>query len=104
MTPMYVPRESVSMLLALPDAPNKAVCVVIPYKGYEVSVAMDSSHRADADLRRSSLCVFSTNDASTNVTPTLFPEFGSSDVPAHAGSLMLAFSRIDELVAATTSP
>lgn len=104
MNPMYVPRESVSMLLALPDIANKAVCVVIPYKGYEVSVAMDSSHRADADLSRSSLCVFSTNDGSTNVTQTLFPEFGSSDVPAHAGSLMLAFARIDELLAAATSP
>jgi hypothetical protein len=45
----------------LPVSHNKCVCTKIPYKGFEISISMDSSH-GDGDLFRSDIRVYDDKD------------------------------------------
>jgi hypothetical protein len=54
---IYTPRASIDMLYVLPQRKNTQVCTKIEYKGFEISIAMDSSH-GDGDLRRSDIRVY----------------------------------------------
>lgn len=53
----YVPR-GVVMLMRQREAPsNPCVCVKLPYRGYEISLSLDSSH-GPGDLRRGDFRVY----------------------------------------------
>jgi hypothetical protein len=71
------------------------VCVKVPYKGYEVSIAMDDSCGAFDYYGRGDIAVFHGGD---NVTVTMFgalPERGT--LPADAETLKALFHKIDLL-------
>ena len=57
---IYTPRITIDLLkhfiLAGGDS-NPCTCTKIPFKGYEISISMDSSH-GPGDLRRSDIRVF----------------------------------------------
>lgn len=57
---IFTPRTSIEMLGTVyfnARGTNPAVNTVIAYKGYEISIAMDSSH-TDGDLSRSEIMVW----------------------------------------------
>lgn len=89
--PIYTPRDSIDMLFALKDEPNKATCTVIPYLGYTISIAMDSSH-SDGNLRRTDIRIY---DGEEDITCHVMQHHG--DVPGNAANLLLAFKAIDLL-------
>ena len=59
---IYTPRESIDMLFhpLVREQANKQVCTKIEYKGYEISISMDSSH-GPGHLTRSDIRVFRGN-------------------------------------------
>jgi hypothetical protein len=59
---IYTPRVSIDMLThpATAGLKNKQVCTKIDFKGFEISIAMDSSH-GPGDLFRSDIRVFDNN-------------------------------------------
>lgn len=95
-TAIYTPRVCIDMTLAMPKSRNKATSTKIPYHGFEISIAMDSSH-GDGDLSRSDIVV---HDASgTDVTFRVLPAYaGRGVVPATADALKAIFIAIDTLV------
>lgn len=60
MSSIYTPRGSIDLLLnpLTQDITNKQVCTKIEFRGYEISISMDSSH-TNGDLFRSDIRVFS---------------------------------------------
>ena len=92
---IYAPRGVVTLLRMTPHSRNPSVCVKLPYKGYEISIAMDSSH-GDGDLRRSDITVDDPNGV--DVTFALLSEYDGI-VPATTDVLKELFASIDELVA-----
>jgi hypothetical protein len=97
LSPIWAPRSVVRALLANPDEANKALCMKIPVQGYELSIALDSSH-GPGDLTRSNLRIFSPSGA--DVTWSVLPEYAERGcVPACAQTLQEAFAAIHELVA-----
>lgn len=60
---IWIPRPMISEIIRNSQRPegqrlhNVQVCVKIPYKGLEISIACDSSH-TDGDLKRSDIRVF----------------------------------------------
>lgn len=74
-----------------------SACTKIPYKGYEISIAMDDSCGVMEDYRRSSICVFRDCDGE-NVTLMFSPE-GRHELPADAETLQQIFLKIDGLTA-----
>ena len=94
MSSIYLPRSSFEDMVRDGRA---LACVKIPYKGYEISIAMDDSCGAFRDLQRSDLCVFDVDGE--NVTKKLFDLPGSwGIVRADAENLKVAFSLIDKVV------
>ena len=71
--------------------PNQA-CTKIPYKGYEISIAMDDSCGAFDTLRRSDICVFRDWDGK-DVTNDFYKDGGTCE--ANANNLRNIFSMID---------
>ncbi len=101
---IYTPRVCIDMLLGMPEQRNKSVCTKIPYKGYEISLSMDSSH-GTGDLFRSDILVF--DAGGDNVTRAIYPDVSYPDgtactVHGDAVSLIEAFRRIDELTKCQT--
>lgn len=93
---IYTPRVCISLLFADPTQKNKSVCTKIPYRGYTISIAMDSSH-GDGDLFRSDILVDNANGDC--VTALVFDEFKEQRVIyADAEALKRAFAGIDKLV------
>lgn len=95
MSRIYTPRVSINMLLGDPTQKNKSTCTKIPYRGLEISIAMDSSH-GDGDLRRSDILVDDTDGK--DITFELLPQYDGV-IPATAEALKEAFEAIDWLVA-----
>lgn len=91
---IFTPRMCVTLMERLPGERNKSVCTKIPYRGYEISIAMDSSH-GDGDLSRSDIVIY--DHAQKDVTFELLTEY-SGVVPATAESLKEAFAAIDATV------
>lgn len=59
---IYTPRECISMLRHLFFAgavANPSVCTKIEFKGFEISISMDSNH-GPGDLARSDIRVYTT--------------------------------------------
>jgi len=97
---IYTPRVCISLLLGDPKQKNKSVCTKIPYRGYTISIAMDSSH-GDGDLFRSDILVDNANGDC--VTALVFEEFKEQRVIyADADALKRAFAGIDKLVDAAS--
>lgn len=93
---IFTPRVCVDMMLACPRTPNKSICTKIPYKGYQISIAMDSSH-GDGDLFRSDILVY--DELGANVTRQVVPELSEGGIVyANADALKEIFAAIDELV------
>ncbi len=92
---IYTPRISIHLLARLPNEPNKSMCTVIPYHGFEISIAMDSNH-GDGNLSRSSLCIL--DDKGGDVTDIFLPEYAGSTVIADADALKEAFAAIEDFV------
>lgn len=90
---IFVPAASIQMLLALPDVSNKSVNVVIPYKGYDISIAMDSSHNPTGDLSRSTILVFAPDGR--DITKTLQPKCDASGIHATGEHLKQILAVID---------
>lgn len=98
---IYTPRVAIDTLLRMPTQHNKCVCTKIPYKGYEISISMDSSH-GDGDLFRSDILVFDAEG--DNVTRVVYPNINYPDgtactVYANAENLIEGFRAIDGLTA-----
>lgn len=73
--------------------PNQA-CTKIPYKGYEISIAMDDSCGAFDTLRRSDIRVFrDTDDA--DISDKIAEYMGQSMIYGDAEDLKAVFSWID---------
>lgn len=53
----YVPRAVVTMLQQTPRPTNPNVCVKVEYKGFEISLALDSSH-GSGDLKRGDFRIY----------------------------------------------
>jgi hypothetical protein len=68
---IYTPRGCIDALFhpMTRDLKNKQVCTKIEFKGYEISIAMDSSHGAD-DLFRSDIRVYTAPGAVPGVEVT----------------------------------
>jgi hypothetical protein len=90
---IYAPRASVTLLLSAPDERNTCTCTKIPYKEFEVSISMDSSH-GPGDLTRSDLRVYDAADK--DVTFQLLPQYvEQGTVCADADTLLETFKAID---------
>ncbi len=109
MSTIWIPRAMVSEIIRNSQQPkdkqlhNVQLCVKIPYRGFEISVACDSSH-GNGDLRRSEIRIFSApslSPESEDVTYELFKgtdcetEAKNSCVYGYGESLYLAFKQID---------
>lgn len=96
---IYTPRCVVDML-EHPECrhqKNKQVCTKIEYKGYEISIAMDSSH-GDGDLRRTDIRVFALPGAVPGAdVSSIFLEEDESMLYGNAETLIRVFKKIDEL-------
>lgn len=109
MDTIWIPRAMVNEIIRNSQQPkdkqllNVQLCVKIPYRGFEISVACDSSH-GTGDLRRSEIRIFSASSLksfSEDVTAKLFrgteceTEALNSCVYGYGESLYLAFKQID---------
>ena len=88
------------MLYGMPLEDNKQTCTKIPYKGFEISIAMDSSH-SNGDLCRSDIRVFS---GSADMSSMFYPQADCSVIIAHAENLKMIFAKIDEIVGRQVDP
>lgn len=77
-----------------PKFPNKMqqACCKIPYKGYEISIAMDDSCGAMDTLSRSDIRIYREYD-DKDVTEQFW--HNEYDIHATAGNLQYIFSQID---------
>jgi hypothetical protein len=67
---IYTPRECISLLKSpLNNGRNPMVCTKIAYRGYEISISMDSSH-GPGDLVRSDIRVYTNPGAVPGVDCT----------------------------------
>ena len=88
------------MLYALATQDNKQTCTKIPYKGFEISIAMDSSH-SSGNLCRSDIRVF---NGSADMSSMFYPQADSNIILAHAENLKMIFAKIDEIVGRQVAP
>lgn len=91
---IFVPAASIQMF--------KAVNVVIPYKGYDISIDMDSSHNPVGDLTRSTMLVFAPDGQ--DITKTLQPNCDPSGMSATGDYLKQVMMAIDLMTAETETP
>jgi hypothetical protein len=76
---------------------NKAVCTKIEYKGFEISIAMDSSH-GDGDLFRSDIRVYTAPGAVDGVECTSeFLADGESMLYGDAETLLRVMKKIESM-------
>lgn len=78
---IYVPRGVVDLLLweyGNGTLRNPNICVKIPYMGFEISLAMDSSHGA-GDLCRSDIRVFTLPGAGNIIGCDVSSQFYQGD-------------------------
>lgn len=73
--------------------PDGSACTKIPYKGYDISIAMDDSCGAMADYRRSSVAVYKDGVFAA----ALFGDGPCVDLPADAETLKAIFYKIDAM-------
>lgn len=93
---IITPRACIDMLLRNQSTRNPSVCTKIGYKGFEISIAMDSSH-TNGDLFRADIRIYDKNDA--DVTFAVMPEYEDCGViPGSGEALRDIFQAIDELV------
>lgn len=92
---IYTPRCVVDMLLhpLARSTKNKAVCTKIDFKGFEISIAMDSSH-GDGDLFRSDIRVFA--DGGTKDVSSTFFEDSETMLYGNAETLLRIMNKMNE--------
>ena len=93
---IYTPRSVIDALYhpKLQYLKNKQVCTKIEYKGFEISIAMDSSH-GDGDLFRSDIRVFTKPGAVPGVDCTSnFLEEGETMLYGDAETLLRVMQHI----------
>ena len=98
---IFTPRSCIKRILDDPDNGNPQTCTKIMYKGYEISISMDSGH-CDGDLTRTDLRVYGGLDFKDNLTEQVLFELTEKygyDVEGTAENLILAFANIDKLCA-----
>jgi hypothetical protein len=96
---IYTPRCVIDLLIHPENRhqSNKQVCTKIEYRGYEISIAMDSSH-GDGDLWRSDIRVFTLPGAAPGADATgTFLEADERMLYGTAETLIRVFKKIDEL-------
>lgn len=96
---IYTPRCVVDMLEhpLTRSQKNKQVCTKIEYKGYEISIAMDSSH-GNGDLRRTDIRVFTLPGAVPGVdVSSSFFEDDENMLYGNAETLIRVFKKIDAM-------
>lgn len=97
---MYIPRGMVDDIILNSQRPkderdrNLVLCVRIPYKGFEVSVALDTSH-TDGDLHRSDLRIYKSERNMTRQFMSDQTQDGESCYHVTAELLQSAFQAID---------
>jgi hypothetical protein len=100
---IYTPRVAIEMLRTGYFAGahrNPCVCTKIPYKGYEISISMDSSH-GDGDLHRTDIRVFTAPGSVPGVDCTVgFLREDENMLYGDGETLLRVMQHIDELVAA----
>lgn len=96
---IYVPRTSVNMLLAGPRS-RHSINVVIPYRGFEVSIAA-AAVDMKSDLRMSTVRIY---QDCQDMTSKVFGVDDSANVDATASMLQQAFKAIDRLLATPDIP
>jgi len=95
---IYTPRIAIELLRTGYFAGahrNPCVCTKIPYKGYEISISMDSSH-GEGDLLRTDIRVFKEE---ADVSFVFFGP-GESMLYGDAETLLHVMHHINELVTA----
>jgi len=83
-----------------PKAMYKSACCKIPYRGYEISIAMDDSCGVLANFSRSDIRVYNDSD-DQDITDKFFAEdqymlFGDAE------TLKAVFAKIDEMTQGET--
>jgi len=93
---IYTPRQCIDMLKSpLNDGLTPMVCTKIEYKGYEISISMDSSH-GPGDLTRSDIRVYTNPGAVPGVDCTdSFLEDGEYMLYGNGETLRRVFLAID---------
>lgn len=92
---IYTPRVAIDMLLhpAMKAQQNPAACTKIEFKGYEISIAMDSSH-GTGDLRRSDIRIYTAAGRNVDVTSE-FLQPGEYMLYGHADILLRVMKQIE---------
>ena len=97
---IYTPRVCIDMLKHLFFAgavSNPMVCTKIPYKGYEISISMDSSH-GPGDLQRTDIRIYSINETNIELDVTeQFLQAGENMIYGYGEDLHRVFKMIDEI-------
>lgn len=96
---IYTPRACIDMLFhpMTRDLLNKQVCTKIEFKGFELSIAMDSSH-GGGDLFRSDIRVFTAPGAVPGVDCTTeFLADGESMLYGDAETLLRVMKKIEQM-------
>lgn len=100
---IYTPRGCVDLMLAeyrRGTLINPSVCTKIEYRGYEISIAMDSSI-GPGDLRRSDIRVFTLPGSIPGVDVSSdFFEADENMLYGTAETLIRVFKKIDEMASA----
>ena len=97
---IYTPRGCIDLILAenrRGTLNNPSVCTKIEYKGYEISIAMDSSI-GPGDLRRTDIRVFTLPGSvpGCDVSSEFF-EADENMLYGNAETLIRVFKKIDEM-------
>ena len=92
---IYTPRDSVDMLTyQMRHSEHKSVCTKIEFKGFEISIVMDSSYGC-GNLTRTDIRIFDLVD-SRDVTD-LFFDGGEYMLYGNAETLLRVMKKIDEM-------
>ena len=92
---IFTPRAAIDRALDNFDSTNTASCCKIPYRGFGISISMDSGYTA-GDLTRSDIRIYDSRGA--DVTMLLLPEYEAyGEVPATAETLQEAFAACDDM-------
>lgn len=90
--------ESMGDIYALKPFDPHSVCVKIPYKGHEISIALDDSCGAFAVCQRGNIKVYAIDqDTCEDVSVLLGADPDYMTFPADAETLKTIFAKIDEL-------
>lgn len=94
---IYTPRCVIDFLTTTPRLQNKMTCTKIDFRGYEISISMDSSH-GDGDLFRSDIRVYTKPGAVDGVDCSeVFLAEGESMLYGDAETLLRVMKKIETM-------